>query len=354
MKLSKIVGAVCFGVFFLPLLFVQAQPEPARQEARAMLKGIKGTLHGNKPAADIMATLKTLEAITDEVQRMHFQVESLLNHGDPAVRRQAVLTLAEMSRTPDNAAAAVTKLTNRLSQESDAEVREDILLALYRMGPHAISALPKVLDEFKSEDPRIRRKAILVIGNLLPQEKELMPIVISALDDPDKGVDEKKPGLNSVSMIMMLSLQRAGPAAKDAAPKLKKIAEAKKWDEFYQTICLITLTRIAPEDPFVLKIARDLLKKADGPTNLRKGAGLVAGLGKHGKDAVPELINVLNRGALPDKGEDESVKKAVLEAFRNIGPDAKEALPTLRAMRGTTHGLLRNRTLDAIKSIEGK
>jgi HEAT repeat protein len=349
MKISRIVGFVFFGVLVVPLLFTQAQPEPARQEARTMLKDIKKTLYLSKPGADTIHSLKTLQAIAEEMQAMHLQVEFSLNNADPAVRRQAALTLAEMSRTPDNAAAAVEKLTKRLSKEVNGEVREDLLIALYRMGPHAAPALPKVLEAFKNDDAPVRRRAIIVMGNFLPQDKELLAVMISALDDPDSGPYKDKPGFNSVSTLAMYRLGQCGRAAKDAVPKLKRIAKGGDFD--YRWTALVTLTSVAPEDPLTLEVARGYLKQKDSPAEMTKGTSLAWRLGPHAKKAVPELIAILQMAPLADRLAERQLKVGVLSALKSIGPDAKEALPVLRAMMGTdTRGII----AETIKGIEGK
>jgi hypothetical protein len=354
MKTSKIVGMVCFSVLFLPLVFTHAQPEPGRDNARGMLKDVKRTLHLNKPAADKIESLGTLAEIAKEMKLIRPQVEMLLNDGDPAVRRQAALTLAEISRTPDDAAEAVSKITIRFSKELKPEVREDLLYALYRMGPHAISALPQVIEEFKNGDAPIRRKAIPVISNLLPHDNKLIELLISALDDPDAGPDEKKPGVNSVKDVTMFCLWRNGPVAKDALPKLKKIAQENGGNESFRMRAFGALAVIAPEDPLALNTARSWLRKKDDPKSLFKGAHLVTALRAHGKAAVPELIDVLNLPPLADQKTDENLKQAAMAALREIGPEAKGAIPTLRAIRENSIGNLRSSAGTAIRRIEGK
>jgi HEAT repeat protein len=330
------------------------QDSPARQQAQEMLKGIKGQLHLDKPAKDVLRSLMALEEVADEVRRTHQQLVFLLGHRDPAVRRQAAQTLAAISGTPDEASSTVTHLTKKLhGHEPDPDVSAAILMALARMGPHAKPAVPTAMEALKNPDPRIRRGAVIMIGCSAAYDKDLIPAVISALDDPDLGAHKDKPGLNSVSMLAMFQLQLRKAEAKDAAPKLVRLAKDNKGDAFYQLFVLNTLAYTAPEEALPLNTARDWLKRKERPEDIIKGAGLLARLGRHGKAAVPDLIAVLEMVPLEDRNLEHQTKTAAISALKSIGPAAKDALPVLRAMTATPDLALRFRLLDAIKSVEG-
>ena len=327
----------------------------SRADAAKRVKDIKEKLRVGAKSDDALQSLKTLEAIADELhERMQPRIADMLMHRDPVVRRQALITIGAIGVRPDSAPQVVYSLTQSL-KDPDPEARALVLWTLMRIGRHSKPALPKAIEALKDLDPRVRRGAIAMIGGHLPDDKELMPVVISALDDPDDlGPDEKSAGLSSVRYIAMQHLGGHKSAAKEAAPKLVKIANSRKEDDADQWFALRTLTLVAPENPLPLKTARGWLKNKDRPPDLVKASILLLGLGAHAKDAVPDLIAIVKMEPLPDRTADASVKNAVLQAFRAMGPAAREALPTLEAMAVTDDIMLRSDVQRTIKAIQGK
>jgi hypothetical protein len=222
------------------------------------------------------------------------------------------------------------------------------------MAPDSKPATSKVREAFKHEDPRIRRAAYVVIARLVPYDKELIPVVISALDDPDLGPDEKTPGINSVSAkafdTLRLTCKLAG---KDAAPKLIKIINSKKGTDGYQFFALLALANVSPQERLPLDMARQWLVTDDTETFL-KATGVLCELGPHAKDVVGNLIAVANKKPAADPLKEQTIKMAIAGTFARIGPAAKEALPTLELMAETHDLTLRRRVLEAIKSVQGK
>lgn len=352
---SKRVGLALFGVLLVPFLFVQGQPIASNKEAREFFKKYTDKLNLGKPAPpdQMIATMRELEALAYELQVVvPFPLEQLLIAGDPKVKRQAARTLAAIGANPFTARARVDSLTSHLNNR-DPEVVEALLLALTYIGENAKEALPKVRETFKHEDPRVRRRAIGFFTVFLPENKELMPTIIAALDDPDTGPDEMKPGWNSVSHLALFALSRYRTDAKEAAPKLIQMAKDKKNDESYQMSALNTLVRIKPDESFTLNIARECLRRKDSPEHLFKGAALIP-RGSHGKAAVPDLVAVLEMKPLADSNLERSVKQVILEALHRIGPDAKEALPAIRALANSSNFLIRRQVEKTIKGVEGE
>src|SRR5438132_316199 len=103
MKFSRILGVTCFGVLFLPFLLVHGQQgnEP-RDEARKFLKPLRAKLMGAKTAKETLESLKTLEEVAEELhQGMRFGLAQALMHRDPAVRRQAAITIGAIGIQSD-------------------------------------------------------------------------------------------------------------------------------------------------------------------------------------------------------------------------------------------------------------
>ena len=284
---------------------------------------------------------------------MHNKIAGTLLHPDPVVRRQAANTIGMIGVRPDTAAMVVGTLTRSLN-DPDPEVRVYLFSALYRLGPYSKPAVPKAVEELKNPDPRIRRAASTMIGNLLADNKDLMAVVISALDDQDIGPDEKMPHLNSVSYRAMRYLNEQKLAAKDAAPKIIAIVNSKNGSDERRTHALGVLASIAPENPLPLKAARDWVQNKQSAPDLVKAAIMMRRLGVHAKDAVPDLIGVLKMKPFADTAVESTLKRVVLETLRAIGPAAKEALPTLEAMTTTDDLMIRTEILETIKIVRGK
>ena len=354
MKRSRFLGATLFSVLFVPLLFVHGQPIESSKEARELFKKYTDKINLAKPPPpkEIIGTLQELEALGYEMHVVvPFRVEQLLIHPDPIVRRQAARTLAAIGANPFTAGARVDTLTRHL-KDRDPEVLEALLLALIYIGPNAKEALPKVLELFKHDDPRIRRKAMVFFTGFLPENKDLMPTIIGALDDPDVGIDEKIPGYNSVSKLALIALIRYGPEAREVAPKLIQMVKDNKHGESYETALLSTLVRVKPDEPFTLNIFRDWLR-AKNPEHIEKATGLFYRLGRHGKPAVPELIGALDMKPVADPSFERRIKTGILSALMWIGPDAKEALPAIRILANSQDFLVRQQVEKSIKAIEG-
>ncbi|MBI2809099.1 MAG: HEAT repeat domain-containing protein [Planctomycetes bacterium] len=352
------VRLLCAGVLFLPLLFAEAQEQKAkketpREEAQSIFKGIQAKLHGHKPAGEILESLKALDVIQEEFRKTRNQVEALLSNADPAVRRHAAKTLAEISRTPDHAPTVVKMLVNRLGRETNDDSRAGVLVALARMGSFARPHLPVFVEALKDPDPRVRRAGTALFFNLNDSDAELIPMAISALDDPDLGPDEKT-GLSSVSMRAMIFLQMRGSRAKKAAPALIRIAKSGTGSENYRFRSLATLATVAPEDRLPLNTAKVWLKETHSIEKLTKATGLLSELGPYGKDAVPELISLATGSFFKDPVLELRLKRQIVDTFARIGPAAKDALPTLQAMSATENTILRSHVFEAIKAVQPK
>jgi len=355
MNLSRMIRLSCLAVLSLPLLLVQGQQEAPKQKAEKILKGFKEDLNFKKPVKDILESLKTLEELADELHRGRpaSDIALMLMHPDPAVRSQAANTIAAIGALPDTAYRYNRILTDRLKYEKDPEVRIAVLLALSRTGPHAKPVVPKLLEALKDPDVRIRRAAAAVFRKSIGCEEQLIPAAISALDDPDLGADQKYPGLSSVSFIAMTYLRFCGRDAKAAAPNLIKIFKSDKANENYRFSALYTLAVVAPEERLSLDTARAWLKRSESAERLRVALGVLAELGSHAKEAIPDLIPLAKK-PLRDPLVEQSLKLSIVHVFQRMGPAAKEALPTLEMMAKTDDLTVRRAVLEALEAVRGK
>lgn len=333
------------------------QPDPPRIDAEKRLNDLWKKVDRDQPAKDVIHALETLEQIQQQMTSgntggaMWF---SGLKHRDPEVRRHAARTMADLVAGPMDVAPTVAERLMDTLNDRDNRVKAECFFSLARLGPHAKPAAPRAIKEMKNDDPRIRRGAVTLLGNLAREEKELIPHVIAALDDPDIEW-EKERGHNSVSMLAMMRLKVCKNDAKTAAPKLVQIVEKKKNSEFYQLWALRTLIAVAPDHPLPLKIGMECIKRKEDLAQLNKGftlLGELAEIRKPATETIPDLIELLKMRANPDVEIERQIKSGALSVLRRMGPAAKEALPFIREMPATRDPNLRGYIEDTIKSIE--
>lgn len=359
---SEIKGLVCIGFLAFPVLLLNAQEVNQKaapsEKVKELMKEIHGTLRANKPAKEVLGSLAAVRELTRELQSLQMQNELkfvMTWHLDPAVRREAATALGEVSRAPDTAPGAVAALTKMLDDQ-DIEVRLHALGGLYRLAPHSNSAGPEGLKLTKHKDARIRRTAYGFIGELAAYDSKLIPALIAGLDDPDLGEGKLGPGYGSVSMLVMMGLEKCKSTAKEAVPKLVEIVKGNKNDETYRSFAMRALIRIDPEHPLPMAVAKERLKQKDNPAELRKGASTLNFLGPHAKRAIPDLLVVLKMPPLADAEQERELKSAVLSAFGAMGPAATEVLPLLREMLSAQaqDSNIRASISNAIENIERK
>jgi hypothetical protein len=342
-----------------------AQPKPAVEhpgvDARNRIKDLQAKFRRDVSPQDALRSLAVLDELFGELHSMHRDMDQLLSHQrDPKVRQKALVMKGALSRGTYIAPQVVKELGEIAAKERIPGDAVGAYLGLVRMGPEAASMVPTAREGRKHKDPEIRRAAFQFIlsrfflSKSAQGKEELLPDIIAALDDPDMGPDEKRPGFYSVSWLAMLQLRDLPEAtAKEAASKLMKIIRAKKGDADYELTALSRLAEIEPENPLTLQIARGWLKEADGAT-VRKGAGLVRELGAHGKDALPELIAAAKREAVADPKEERATKIAILQTFQKLGTAAREALPTIEKLAVTDDRETRREVLLAIDAVLGR
>ncbi len=88
--------------------------------------------------------------------------------------------------------------------------------------------------------------------------------------------------------------------------------------------------------------------KAAAPQSRNAAAYAISGMGAEGKPAVPALV-----AALTNPDEVLSVRFPILVALREIGPEAKEAVPTIETFLDDRNDEIAAMARKAIKAITG-
>jgi HEAT repeat protein len=112
------------------------------------------------------------------------RLTELLNHPDPAVRRNAARTLGRIGEAARPSAPA---LAARLTDD-DPAVREYAAKALGGIGPSAAAAVPELVKLLDDPEPQVRQGAVVALGDMREAAKEVLPRLRALKDDPDPAV----------------------------------------------------------------------------------------------------------------------------------------------------------------------
>jgi HEAT repeat protein len=307
--------------------------------------------------------------------------------GKNAAQWQAEFTAARDARAKRNAAFALGKLGGEAleavpallkcleSDKEDAAVRETAVYSLGQIIPRGRAGddVIKVLCKFATAkvDERIRRSAVVALGNCGPDTPDVRATLSVALDDANAGVrqnavwalgevcqhsdslplDSLKKGLRdgdklvkrdaALALVQILTPHPRGDEQAEGQRVAKIRDKAKQaltdlvacaghdYVELRKAACgaLVHIVEPKPKDgPSPSQAAVKPLAKACGDDDfeVRRNAALaLANIGgEDARPAVPVLVEILRKGDLDSK------RLAAL-AFRSIGNEAPEAIPDL-------------------------
>src|SRR5262245_7460215 len=193
----------------------------------------------------------------------------------------------------------------------DAPTRRRAIFAMGAMGAAASEAVP-ALAKLMLEDPdrEIRNEAALALSKMDPASAAVVSQLGQALNDPEA----------AVRMNATMALFRLKKEASSTVPRL--IEELKKVEN-HTNLNTFTFT----------------LQELTALTLGRASAGTA--------DAVPALMEALQAA---DK---VSLRKAIVRALGDVGPEAKAAVPALRKLLSTRNADLRETVEESLRSIEG-
>jgi HEAT repeat protein len=201
--------------------------------------------------------------------------------------------------------------------------------------------LPNMIRVVQDKDKAnvTRREAVRALGEIGPEAKDAVPVLIKALDNPQ------------IMWDAMIALGKIGPTAKKASSPLLHLLYKHRNGKFAQD-AIKALVRIScpPEDlavPLVviLEEKRGKVRAKDGICKLcivtlstMKAAPL--------KKALPAIIALLNLSGPKD------INLLVMQTLGKVGKDAKAALPVLRKFLGSEDEALAKAAESAISKIK--
>ena len=234
-------------------------------------------------------------------------------------------------------------LKSRLQLNKSEEMDESLSL-IARYGKAAAPLVPQLVSIVDNKKSDYRLAAAKIVLRIDPtRTKPAFAAITDILANPITGLQSDTPFIDVVRLL--------GPAAKPVYADLNKIAEkaarGRLRDDWLVTLAVIDSSEMNP----AAKKLREVLT-SNGPVDDDQRYELLQELEDTGRSAspyLPELIMLLQRKSnLPD------VRVSVVRILREIGSEAKAALPVLLELERTVkNGRLKTEISNAIAAIAG-
>jgi HEAT repeat protein len=262
-----------------------------------------------------------------------------------------------------DAAAAVPKLIEMLDDRSP-EFRQLVYHTLAALGPVAKGAVPDLIKMLKEKLPRNTQYAIWLIEKIGPDAKDAVPELVKFLDTKEYRDD----AVDALSSI--------GPAAKDALPALRRVLlDAVSPEPTVCEVSPVTLCKLHRLGADAVPMLLDLISFGTQEGRIECVTAL-GHIGPGAAKAAPKLAEFLKHDDLKLRLEaaialcriEKNLKAVVVlaellteqsslacpaaEALAEMGPDAKDALPALKAATMHKAPFVPKAARDAIKKIE--
>jgi HEAT repeat protein len=285
----------------------------------------------------------------------------------------------------------------RLQKAETDKEQQEAAVALQAFGPDAVSAVPKLVEMLDDRSPGFRKLVYETLRELGPAAKAAVPDLIELL--------KEKRERNTQYAIWLL--EKIGPDAKDAVPELTKFLDTTDYrEDAVDALCAIgpaskealpairraLLDAVSPEPtggtvmeevlnqlhrlgPDAVPMLVDLVA-SETPKGMAYGIQELGKIGPGAAEAAPRLAEFLTHEDLELRRLaavalckiDKSVKavqvlaallseptwhaRSAAEALAEMGPDAREALPALRAALLHDDTIVRHAARLAIRKIE--
>lgn len=236
--------------------------------------------------------------------------------------REIIPTLEALDTSPKR---AITLFQNMLKME-DQYARQAGLMGMAAYAGHTRTGVSAVQSSIKSEDVNMQRAVIAGLALSVKPVPAFIPLLRAELRREDRST------LNDV----LLALGKMGEAAKVAVPGIVKYIQP---DSSYRSTAFNALAEIGPGSLYALPQLREILK-ADGYAYDKQQAAMVIGrIGPSAKEAIPDLIRLLDDSYVTVRGE-------AMVALARMGEDAKSVIPKIHSFTAS------ELTIDVKKSQE--
>lgn len=260
------------------------------------------------------------------------------NSEDKSVRVNVVAALVQVGKTPETANRIIALL-----EDDDADVSKAADQAVEKLGPFGAAEVPALLKVVKGTKNAARLRAMQVLALMAAEARDAVPVLTEAAAAKDLELRNQA----------VVTLGAIGP---DASPAVKPLIDllADK-DEGTRQRAAVALGKIGPKAlPAVPALAK-LLKQEKNADLRNSAATALGGIGSDARDAVPDLLVALKtkethdaaaaalvkigRRAVPllaialeDEATKRDVRVDILTILGDIGPDARDAVPAIKAV----------------------
>jgi HEAT repeat protein len=248
--------------------------------------------------------------------------------------------------------SAVPKLAAALGDE-DGFVREQAAMLLRWAGPDANAAVPKLADVLRKKDPpdSMRFAILSTFARLGPVAEAGTDAVLDVVNL--RGDERRELRLEAVKTLSKIARKKPG-----IVPALTKLLDHEDWMvRGYAALVLGELrAKAAPAIPKLVERLKAVvpMEPALLAYHYRNAViGAFRDLGPQAKDAVPDLVKLLECKDVAYQGYPNSPAVGyAIEALGNMGPAAQDAVPVLTEYAkdgGSKHGAL---AADALRRIQ--
>jgi HEAT repeat protein len=273
--------------------------------AKVALPTLLGALQDEDPYVRLVAASALLRIDRSLGIKAGVPVLNELLKSEKSHRHLEVMgVLRELGPEAGMTAAALGQVLSTSSQ--DLEMHQQAALTLAEIGPESRAAIPALRGAL-GDSPIITRMAAARALWQAGCQREAAPIVMKALKDPD----------NEVRKVAAETLGKIGPKARMVVPELRSMLQDKKAP--MRADLALALWRVGKEGDCPSSSRGQSPFLPDAPS--RESS---AGTEELRKEALDALIEVLRRGIPQERGP-------AAEALREIGPDARRAIPALIA-----------------------
>jgi HEAT repeat protein len=291
----------------------------ARAAQPALLEALKGDKLLRRGAAD---------ALGQTGPEMVPTLIGLLSNSDARVREGAARALGQIGLP---ARSAVKALTAAL-KDDETTVKVQAALAIWNVDVNAELALPTLNLVFKNVDNADRWEAVEGIGLIAVEAR---PVIKGLLDVLLNAVKDREPAVKVQGVRWLF--RRSGRARETATLLHDAVTDR---NDLVRLMAVETLGETGAEGK-VVELLCTALEDKDVSVRLAAEEALARG----GKDMVPQLIEGL-------KDKRPRVRAGVARALGLIGPDAKEALKPLAALKDDKDAAVKAAVAEALGAID--
>lgn len=306
---------------------IEVSDKPAGS-ADAKIQTISFTLD-NGDNVMLVACAEALGRIRPEAKGAVGALRLALRDLDEGVRWAALCALLESGQDIKE----VVPILLNFVRDKDAATRRVAVETLGKSGTEAKQSVPALIEALKDAETQVRQFAAKSLGTIGAADETVITALSAALSDKEDVVVE----------TAAEALSKFGARGKAAIPlllpRLQNSDDVRRRGRY----CFL-LSKFGPPAKEAIPVL-EKLSREDSVKEMRLVAHMT--LAKIDSSRVKEAVRQI-ADALSSK--EEAVLEAALECLANLGPDARGALPALRALRKRAQSRSLDDVIDAIEN----